>query len=862
MLAFSLFTGSCLNPVNFDETSLPRIPVNVSGSIDVSIKDVAVFWLINRTKTVNVAEFNIGRPRLDSEAEAQYRYPKTYPRKPVAGTSLASYHTPAESPYTVSVLTTDSATGQTRPFTFEVQFPRSNDYRYYLYWAKNEGKEELVLIDEAGAQGLPADPDKNYPDPAKPSSVDAQTFVVINVSPDQNLDGVEFVNKDGNTYVMAGEPKARDQQKIFLAVNSYVATARYTKGGTPSSTTGKNVIVAREGGGIAVKTNFVYFYKTKKGDYQLSWQWPPLLNDASDENKPEEALNDTQGILEITNNATPRMPHDLIGQVNIGGKEYSADAGNIAYMVPGDVNRYILPVGTVLVSFKSMDQNYYGKTISREITPKSITRLSYTNNIGNPDFIPEDTGHGSGLIRITNNTTGVVSSVTIHDTEDLSKSFPIPYGDFTPPYPIQYAKVGRVPVQGTSEFPLREGIRQIIRVLLETGNGLVMVERVAALKGQTVDIDISEGILNPAAGRVGSKVTVRNETTTPTNILGMYVHKQGEGVKIAANPVYYLNIASPGPNQKFVYVLSGAGLSIENNQTYKATLSVYINGKIVLIEKEFVSDGNLYSINPEAHSRTVTLTQNDLPSEYFVPVTGLKTDPDPYIVNVYYETGQDGSKIVTYSGDFNFNNITTVEPSGATTKGPIEWTISSGGGGKVAISGDRVFSVNKPDGFVPEGNERTVAVTARIKNAGPAGADFTGTVKIQLVYIDSSGSAPNPPPAPPPTPPQPPDKKVTVFTLATNAVVLEEYKTLDLKTLVGSLSPQDAIINGAPVTTDDIEWRNTGAAAAGSISGSVFTAGANGTTVSVTATIPANKTDSGTAIQRAVYITIISANAR
>jgi hypothetical protein len=852
-LLLALGLGSCLNPISFDESMLPTIKVDVSGTI--KIDDVAVFWLINRTKNVDVLEFNIDRQKLPNEADADYLYPKNVEGMPTAGTSLASYHTPSETLYQISVVYKNSDTQETGTKALTVQFPRAQDYRYYLYWTI-DGKLELVNEDKM--QDLPPDPDDNWPDP-QPSSVNAHTLVVFNTT-DQNIDVVRFVRNSGSTmgsiYVLQDKPRAKDQARILLSSGDFETTAFYTKNNSQQHTDPKTTIITAETGSMAVRTNYLYFYKTTGGGYSLSPVWPPIPNDASPDNRPEDALADDQGILEITNNAIEQRPHSLVARVNINGDQHPDSSSNSPYLNPGEVLKYILPVGKVYVSFKPTDQNYYGMTMERQITSRSVTKLSYVNSLGDPFLFPEERpgDRGVGLIRITNNTTGIVNNVTIIDKAALSNFISIPWEDFSPPYPIQYAKVGLVPVHGTADLPLIAGASQLIQVLLETNEGLVVVERLAVLKDQIVDIVINEDSLNPAS-RIGSKVTVTNNTNYPTNIVGMYVFNEDI---VTSSAVYYLDIPNTGVNSKSVYVVSADGLPIVEGKTYKAILSVYGNGKSALIPKTFSPDGLLYSTTPDSNLRTITLTDADLPDDWkiFEAVTNITTAPSPYTVNVYYTTDLDGvsNPVVTHSGNINLKNVVTVVPSNATTKGPIEWTLKSGGAGKVTVDSDGSFRVDQGDRFVPDG-ERTVTVEARIENAKGTAAsrsDYTGDVQILLVYHREGYT----------------EKTVSGFSLISDPVEIQASSPpnshmLDLRNLVDFINPEDAYVDGVPITANDLRWTITGTTYGATISGSLLTTGTQEGTITVRATLPAknsaghNITTTGNDIWRDKAIKII-----
>jgi hypothetical protein len=779
-----------------------NVSVDVNVNIDTTNNDMAVMWLVNRSKTLDVTQFTIDRPKAANETADQLSYPMTYTGKPLHGTSFASYHTPTEIPFTVSISwrdTSKNTTGDIEPF--EVQLPRGLDYKFYLYRTRDGN---IVAVPEDKLAEQPADPGDTPSEPSIPSVASAYTMVVLNVTPDQNIDEVEFV-KDPNTYAIANEPRAKDQQMIFLEAGSYRAKASYTRNGTQRATTVKTAIVTAEAGSMALRTNFLYFYKTKTGDYQLTQNWPPIPNDASDGNRVEDTLLDTQGILEIVNNAVANYPHALIARININNTEYPNATNTTNYMGPGDPpKQYILDVGSVSVSFRPTDQTFYGQISIREIESQKITTLSYINDLGNPSAFPEDLGYGSGLIRIVNNSTGVVVSAAVYDKANLADSLSIGYEDFNPPLPVQYGKVGLVPVIGTAEVPLREGANQLVQVLLETVNGLVVVERVVALRGQIATIEIGEVNLEQNQ-RAGSKVTVINNTDTATTILGLYVYNEANPDTFAAYP---LNISAPPRGSQTLYVLSTTGLPIVQGAAYKARLGVYGNGTIGLVEKNFEADGYLYSLNPDTHTRTITLNQSDLPPEVvadsFKPVTGIAIAPSPYPVNSTTESDLGGgNKTLKVGGTVNLTNTVIVSPADASKQSPIIWSLVGGATGKVSLSAG-VLTVT---GIADAGND-TVTVRGTIQNAagtGTAKVNFTADIVIQLTYQNTIRTVP-------------------VGSITLTAPTVETNQILDLTSLV-TLNPPGANINGVPITPEDIIWTIVGTDSTGSdISGSTLTA--------------------------------------
>jgi hypothetical protein len=822
-----ILLGACLNPVEFSPDSIPRIPVDVSGQIDVNIKDVAVFWIVNRTKNVDVTSLNIERAKGKNEAEEDYAYPMTYTNRPMAGQSLATYHSPTDLFYTISVEYAHGGnTASLAPF--EVQFPKAVDYVYHLYWDKNG---ELRFVEESRVGELGPN---NTDDWSVPSSDSVSTMVVLNVTKDQNIDLVEFT-QDASIYVITNEPRAKDQQKAYLAAGSYETKAFYTRGGVQRQTTVKNAIVTKEQGSMAVRTNFLYFYKTTAGDYQLSQNWPPIPNDASGENSPEDALDDSQGFLKITSNAVPNNPHALVARININGTEYPDSSNTSNYMGPGESRTYILAVGPVDVLFKPVDQTYYGQVSRRDIESRKTTELFYVNDMGNPFAFPESTGYGSGLIWIKNNSTAVVVSAAVYKTGVPGESITIGYDDFTPPYPINYRGAGFVPVVGTSAVSLESGETQLIQVVLETVEGLVVVEQTGALYNNIVEVEITDAKLKPA-GRTGSKVTVTNNTTTPTNILGMYVY--GKDNSADANAVYALDI--PKQNSQTLYVLSTTGLPIISGKDYGARLTVYGNGNIAVINKDFSPNGKLYSTEPDKNLRTITLEEADVPAAWKTPVSDIESSIPAELASWYNTDWLGGNPQLTVPGSIILDHNVVVKPDNAAKKSPINWSIIEGSGYVSLDTASRLTVTGIPPNPASGLTVKVRAAIAEGKITADYTKDFTLTLKYQNMGVRT--------------------QQVSGISLSSGTV--QQSNTLDLRSLA-VLSPEGANINGVPISKDDLVWYfedgSTTHSNGTTISGFTLTAGSNTGSVYVYAVLPAAK--NGGALRKSLTadVTITSA---
>jgi hypothetical protein len=736
MVLAALALGSCLNPISFDINSLPRIPVEVTGSI--SINDTAVLWLINRTKTVEIREFTVSRPRGDNEAAEDYKYPKKTMDKPGPGSSLASYHIPTAAEFTLTIVcrdTEDDTTGVLGPYT--VQFPRAQDYRYYLYWTIDG---EIVLINEDRMEELPPDPDPevNF-SPSPPSNAAPQTLAVLNVTLDQDLNSVEFKKESavgGDViYLLEDRPLAEDQARVLLDTGSYAAKAAYTdKNGVPQ-TINKTAIVTKEEGGMA--GNYLFFYKVKGGGYDLSPTWPPLSNDAAGENSVIGALTDTQGILQVTNKAKGTESIDSIQKIRIkdkiNDKEYPADGSSGPYMLGGEVNQYIVEEGAVSVFFKPMDPYPYGGVISRTIKAKQITALNYTGALA--DSQDQEPPSGQGLIRITNNSTAPVVKVMVYNRAAPDKFQTIDYDKFIPSGGIGSGSTGRV-LAGGSDFPLNSSY-QVIKVQLTTPKGPAVVERLAFLSGKIVDVAITEDSLYKGQSsddgiQMGAKITVKNNTAA--SVVGIRIYDKAKPKDSPDSSWIFPLDIPPGGTRSF-QIPRTSDFPIEEDAQYAAELVVVGYGEHEgFIEKQFEEGGGLYSSIPDSPVRTVTLNQGDLvPGMVFKAVESIGTAA-PYKLVSSTEKNDVDEEVLKAGGGGTVNLSHGIglqfTPANASKKSPIKWSVKSAHTDYVSVNNDGVLMVK---GVAPSGN-RIVTLQAVIEGAGENEEPFTGTVPIELVY--------------------------------------------------------------------------------------------------------------------------------
>jgi hypothetical protein len=730
----------------------------------------------------------------------------------------------------------------------QVQLPRTQDYSYYLYRSRVDGKIDVVYEDQL----IEVDPTDDTNPTLPPSLYDAQTFVVLNVTPDQDVDSVDFTS-GLEVASISGGPKKKDQQMLRLSTGQYFVKAFYTKNSTAKETIEKTAIVTMEPGSMAVRTNFLYFYKTGDGNYQLTQYWPPNPNDAADDNKPEDALTDTQGILEISNDATysPGSVDSVIARININGVSYPSIDNIGVYMSPNAKERFIVDAGAAYVAFMAkrdvVANMEWGMTVPVNILAKKVNYLSYTNPLAQPDALPPDTdGFGRGLIRITNNSSGVVTSVYVYDKDDSSKSIPIGYEGFTPPSFINQGQVGRVLVVGDAGFPLEAAKFQIVQVFVETLDSIRVVEKLVSLHNNIINIVITQEDLNNSK-LPGSKVTIQNDATFPVIITEIMVYNESD----PAVSMVYRDLDIGSGTTKTINVLSSPGFPILEGHTYKATLAVQGNGITVLIPKDFTPDKKLYSLPPTYQTRYLTLINSELPPGLttFTPINdtdGLVFSPSPLSVNSYVEhDGQANTDTLKTGGYLNLRSYLGINPANASKQGPIEWKLESNGNANGAVSFDEATGVLVVTGYSTALPSPFVDITATIRQAGGtinAKTDVSKKVTVNLTYTVTQKPY-----------------SVTNFSVTNANVSALGY--LDLGSLVGSWTPSYANNGVSPITPSNLTWAITGIDYGSTIvGGSVFRAGDPGSSemVTVQATLPSGSNNSyaGGNIVRMGIITI------
>jgi hypothetical protein len=845
-----VFLASCLNPVGFDPSNIQlKIDAKVSGEVDVRSTDSAILWVINRTSSVDVTKMTISRTGTET---------KVVEGKPAPGSTHASYHEPTDVPYKVEItyaLSPDNtnpaftAANSNGTITIEKYMPKAGaNYRIYLYRA-NDGQVGQTVVVEDETITKPLDP-SDTENPIEPPAADTPTYPLIirNVTSDLQVATVTFSLGDRELNVEGPRPK--DEVLWYFEAGQYKVVVPYSN----TATVEKNVPIIKPNDSQSWHTLYLWIYKTKTGGYATTTSWPPNPNDAADVSIDDVAGPD-KGILQIINKSESS---DVIQKIRIDGTEVIPFGTLTTPSFTKDIEwMKILDPGIHTVEFMPSRQNYYGMTLTVDIKAGAVTAISYYDRLSDPDLSPpEVNGYGSGLIKIINNSTGVVNSVFIRDVDDDNKFKTYKYEQFTPPDPINYTKTGRVGVVGDAQFPLTAGAHYLIQVALMLPEEQVIIERLAALKDQVVEIVINEEEIHKVHG---ANITLSNTTSSkPVQITSVALRNAsnpGEASSFSGQSWSPSGNVNKGSSAGF-RVNSSINMPIRPGYSFDAYVAIIGGNGVSAVVKKNV--GTLYDT-----SRTITITDGDVPPELvetFVPVTGISV-PGTLLSVVDPQNARDPAK--SNYATINLNDEADVTPSGASVKSPITWE-KVGGTGKdyvtlnngvlevIPFTGNTVTSSD-----ISARNDKTVTLKATIPNAAGALSSKTDYVRsditITLKFVTTSE-------------PNNPVSRIDVNGSGDPIeLLIGDIASLTARVTVVGNGGDTPIVNGSAVTAADILWSVSAPSSsyvkvvnsAGQAGGTTnYVMGIAAGTASVTGTIPSTRTGTGSPITVSVPVNV------
>ena len=694
--------ASCLNPIAFNpgDTS-----IKIEGEIE--IKDKAVLWVINTTKTVSVTNLTITR-----EDNPSLVYPQTFTGTfekgvPSHGESFGTYHWPNANFFNVEVSYTNADGSETGSKTIRMQMLRAQDY---IIWVYRSADGNINI-----AENMPTMPDPNdWEEPSIPPQPDKEFPVVIrNVTQNRNITRLEFAHSNsGMRVVMENEgPHARDQRAVFLAAGEWIVTAHYNiaGGGTGSSADRHILIDSRTFQAGKPGTLLLYFYASKAAtiDTDFTQWWPPIPNDVSS-NDNDTIYTGNQGALQVANKSETGS---FIVDIMIDNVlRYDGGINGNVYKDDTTAPPFILGAGLHQIKFRTnKTAGGFGPAHPVLITAGQLRTLSFYDALSDLDTLPPDDGYGSGLIKIINKSKLPAYEIRIAKATNTATQMVIGSNQFQPSGPVNGdGSSGYVDVVGTATFPVENDDYYVIYVILKNTSGDKTIQRIAYLKDRVVEITIEEKDLPvepdiPAT--IGATIKVKNEVPSTISDSGRTLPLE---VLITTVTPYNISTKQGYPYSTTTWTPSGF---ISNNQTAQfmvydspqmpitqtatftstvlAIVSVGSGDNIrtgyAMVTIPLSPDGALYSTTPPSHIRDIKLTY-DLIKQVVDPLIppvdpdpgtdpGPGTDPNPQfipVVNVELQSATINKDIDTIAGPYNQLNW-TVFPVDATNQNGA-WT--------------------------------------------------------------------------------------------------------------------------------------------------------------------------------------------
>jgi len=309
---------SCLDSVEFDPDS--SYNAIVTGDINMTDVTSAVLMITNRSKTVDITNVTITQPEWTPPERSPWAQAPSisFSNKPKRLERKAQYLSPSDKSYKIVIDykfdAYENSPAGTGTKTLVIPLPLPKQIVELFVYRDTNG---VTIIDKEvtdpspGDIGNPPPTDPSLGEGSSPAVIPPEsrdrmaTFVVINKTNSQIIDSVNF--KMGTAGYAMGKIGVTDKQSIALGQGTWETTVKYTMNETSVVTIGpKNSVIVPSNDPQSVREHYLYFYKTKRGDYNISQEWPPYPNDADEEDMlPPDINGKGRGLIKIVNNSYP-----------------------------------------------------------------------------------------------------------------------------------------------------------------------------------------------------------------------------------------------------------------------------------------------------------------------------------------------------------------------------------------------------------------------------------------------------------------------------------------------------------------------------------------------------------------------------
>jgi len=309
---------SCLDSIQFDPDSVYN--AIVTGDINMTDVTSAVLMITNRSKTVDVTNVTITQPEwTPPEGNPWAQAPSiSFSNRPKRLERKAQYLPPSDKSYQIVINykfdAYENSPEGTGTQTLVIPLPLPKQIVELFIYRDIDGVtiiDKEVIDPSPGDTGNPPPTDPSIGEGSSPAVIPPEsrnrmaTFVVINKTNSQVIESTNF--KMGAVEYTMGKIGVTDKQSIALGQGTWETTVKYTLNKTSVVTLGpKNSVIVPSNDPQSVMEHYLYFYKTKRGDYNISQSWPPYPNDADEEDLLPPDLNGKgRGLIKIVNNSYP-----------------------------------------------------------------------------------------------------------------------------------------------------------------------------------------------------------------------------------------------------------------------------------------------------------------------------------------------------------------------------------------------------------------------------------------------------------------------------------------------------------------------------------------------------------------------------
>jgi len=758
VVVLMLFTA-CMNPLNFDPDSINN--VNVTGDINTTDVTSAVLMLTNRSKTVDVTSVTITQPEWEPPKGSPYAQAPSisFTNKPKRLERKAQYLPPSDISYQIVInyafdAFNDSPAGTgTKTLTVPMPLPRQV-VELFIF----RDKDGVTIIDkeltdpDPDDTGNPPVTDPSLGEGSSPAVIPPEnrnrmaTFVVINKTTSQIIDSVNF-KMDGVGYTI-GKIGVTDKQSIALGQGTWETTLTYVLNNTSEILGPKSSVIVPSNDPQAVREHYLYFYKTKRGDYNVSQEWPPYPNDADEEDQLPPDLNGSgRGLIKIINNSYTvaklvtilNLRDSSISPMSVFYTDFSPPAP-IQYGKTGYVN----VVGTKDFPIDAHEGYLIQVTLEGNESLATVERKAYIKDqvvtiVINPEDLKETNAVGA-KVTLENKVSSWPIRITSMVVRNKASAQSSVYGVHTwqPSGVIENGNWANQVVVSSAGMPILQG-GLFEAVITVQGNNRTEVitksfspaELYSELPPEqnTRTITITDSDIPDSL-----KETFVPVTSIAMNKNEMNVHLQ-EGIVKSGGRLNLNNYALVNPSNATVqgpifWEIIDSGDAVCNPSAWSQT-----NGLIdILGRKSGLSDTTIQVKATIQKAAGTIFNTSDFTQTFPIKVNFFDSPDPPVITNVWADSiSFTGGDLTIKVGEYrNLSGLLEISPFNATVgKDDINWTIA-GSGAYFNLNGPNVTGKAVGTGIVK-------AVLPAAKNGGTE-----RTANLKVTVISDIGKTPDP----------------------------------------------------------------------------------------------------------------------